>query len=345
MKTLRRLTTMCLMSVCFILVCWHRAGADVALQLVSARDHLVGAFTTPATLYADADRIYLASALSGQLFVLARDRAADFPLLEVIEDSTLPLSAVAGDKNHLYVGATDGNIRVYEKTFPLSLVDTIPIATFRINSIQVLGKDIYIALGFTSLAVDQKRLYLSELNEGDVVKLLSSERTFGETFEPNTTMIFDRKKGNLITTLSNPSGLGGSTVAVDLYSNGKLLIQTAPGCCGTGVSIHNEKTFGLDQTITRTAANATVISSDLLIVGTELGTVDVFDLKNNPSPILSSANLRTLTGHTGSEDIEVRALWADNVDHLIFAASSGGNDQSRGPLLPTFFVLELVRTK
>jgi hypothetical protein len=57
---------------------------------------------------------------------------------------------------------------------------------------------------------------------------------------------------------------------------------------------------------------------------------------------LASLNLRQVTGHTGIEDIEIRALWADHLDTLIFAGSSWGNDQSRGPLLPSFFVLETV---
>jgi hypothetical protein len=52
-----------------------------------------------------------------------------------------------------------------------------------------------------------------------------------------------------------------------------------------------------------------------------------------------------MAGHTGIEDIEIRALWKDNVDDLVFAGSSWGNDQSRGPTLPSFFVLELVKRK
>jgi hypothetical protein len=33
----------------------------------------------------------------------------------------------------------------------------------------------------------------------------------------------------------------------------------------------------------------------------------------------------------------------DPHDNLVFAASSGGNASSKGPTLPTFFVLELAR--
>lgn len=55
----------------------------------------------------------------------------------------------------------------------------------------------------------------------------------------------------------------------------------------------------------------------------------------------SSVDLRAITGHTGSEDIEIRALWSDAYDNLVFAGSSWGNDQSRGTNLPAFFILEL----
>ena len=71
----------------------------------------------------------------------------------------------------------------------------------------------------------------------------------------------------------------------------------------------------------------------------------MFDLRQNPSPLVSSADLRQLTGHTGIEDIEIRALWKDNLDNLIFAGSSWGNGGFRGPSLPSFFVLELVKEK
>jgi hypothetical protein len=38
----------------------------------------------------------------------------------------------------------------------------------------------------------------------------------------------------------------------------------------------------------------------------------------------------------------VRALWFDEVDGLLFAGSSWGNEQSRSPTLPAFFVLQLA---
>jgi hypothetical protein len=92
-----------------------------------------------------------------------------------------------------------------------------------------------------------------------------------------------------------------------------------------------------------TLPNTVVRRGRWLIAGNESGHVDVFDLGQNPSPLVSSADLPQLTGHTNSEDVEIRALWTDHHDNLIFAGSSWGNDRTRGPSLPSFFVLELLK--
>ena len=79
---------------------------------------------------------------------------------------------------------------------------------------------------------------------------------------------------------------------------------------------------------------ATLNNGKLLLAGTEAGTVDLFDISDIGSPrLLSSLNLRELTGHTGIEDIEIRSLWADEESGLIYAGSSWGSELSRGPTL------------
>jgi hypothetical protein len=49
-------------------------------------------------------------------------------------------------------------------------------------------------------------------------------------------------------------------------------------------------------------------------------------------------DLRLLTGRA---DVEIRSLWADGLDDLVFAASARGNDSALDPTLPPFFVLKL----
>src|SRR5207248_2261025 len=115
------------------------------IGLVSARDHIEGSFLGNHAVYADHDRIYLASA-RGTLFVLARDRSADFPLLETIQTSTAPLVGVRGDRRRLYVVDSSGVLRVYRKDNPLVLVSTTALSTFA-ESMALGGGNIYISTG------------------------------------------------------------------------------------------------------------------------------------------------------------------------------------------------------
>jgi len=324
-----------------------KAEGQVTIQLINQRDHIEGSFLGNQAVYADRDRIYLAS-FQGKLFVLARDRSANFPLLEIVQDTTSPLKAVRGDSKNLYVTSLDGNLRVYRKKNKLLLIDTIRLSDFGLGSVALEGKNPYVSRSQGELVVDGAHVYLSAVNEGDI-GLKLGKKTFrpglqyGQSFERNTTVIFDRLSGNRVSGITNPSDLSGRLASVQLYVDERILVQTTPGCCGPGIFIYDPVTFHLDQIIARQFTNTVTRSGPWLIAGSEAGKVDVFDLRQNPSPLLSSIDLRQLTGHTGFEDIEIRALWKDDLDNLIFAGSSWGNAASRTPSLPSFFVLELVQ--
>ena len=79
----------------------------------------------------------------------------------------------------------------------------------------------------------------------------------------------------------------------------------------------------------------------LLAAGSEAGGVNLYAFNKNGYELVNSVDLPALTGFSGPEDIEIRAMWADGLDSLVFAGSSWGNDRSRGPQLPSFFVLEI----
>lgn len=353
---------------------------DPALFLISARDQIPGSFLQDQAVFADGDRIYLAS-YEGTLFVLARDRFADFPLIQTVVLKTR-LTAVRGDQKNIYVSTGDGQLMIFSKTFPLRQVKTISLSDFGLNSLAVLenqvyvskgqvelmsdgqlrvtrktfpwrlgetvrGDEIYVSKGQAEMEVDQRRVYLSTLNEGDIGLRLRKDNLlidliYGQTFSPWVTEVYDRRTAAAIGRIANPIG---SQVA--LFGDQTRLYQTVPGCCGLGIFVYNKDTLTLDQFIPRAATNtvaaANQLETDLLIGGTEWGSVDLFDLSRIEiyAPLLSSVDLRTATGHTGPEDIEIRALWADGLDDLVFAASSWGNDSSRSPDLPSFFVLQI----
>src|SRR6266550_198444 len=314
------------------------AHAGQSLALVSARDHLEGSMLTAQSVYADETRIYLAT-VQGTLFVLGRDRAANFPLLESIQ-YTSALYAVRGDAQNVYVAAGDGNLLVYRKDPRLALVQTLPLAANSLSSLTVTDDRVFVAIGLSArFAVNDVRVYLATSNDGELVielakPALTPVRAYSMSNDENKTAVFDRLTGARV----------AETAAVywNLYAGETSVIGTNPGCCGAGISVHNANSLALDQYIARGGSNTVVERDGLLIAGNEGGIVDAFDRASNPSSLLATLNLRQETGHTGIEDIEIRALWADHLDTLIFAGSSWGNDLSRGPLLPSFFVLETV---
>jgi len=107
--------------------------------------------------------------------------------------------------------------------------------------------------------------------------------------------------------------------------------------------MYDSNSVAFERSIDRSSVNTVERRGRWLIAGNEGGHVELFDLGVDPPALAAVADLRALTGFTGAEDIEIRALWMDGHDNLVFAGSSWGNDRSRSPLLPSFFVLELTK--
>src|SRR2546423_8578165 len=176
-------------------------AGQTSLALVSARDHIEGSMLTAQSVYADETRIYLATVQGtvGTLFVLSRDRAANFPVLESIP-YTSGLYAVRGDSQYVYVAAGDGTLLVYRKDPQLTLVQTIPLATYFIGSLAITANSVFVGIGLPTFAVNDSRVYIAPLNEGDrVVELskatLTPVQTYGDSFQANETVAFDRQTG------------------------------------------------------------------------------------------------------------------------------------------------------
>jgi hypothetical protein len=317
----------------------HRVDPSI-FELVSVRDHIPGSFTVPRALYADRDRIYLGSA-QGTLFVLARDRAADFPIIQTI-DLGVPITAVRGDADRLYASTPDG-LWVFAKGTSLSVVATRVLSTY-LGTVEVLGDKIYVTVGQAELEVDSDHLYLARLSAENEVALevdkttLEVTRTYGETFVEGQTVVYNRVTGAIAATIPYPPVQLGPPGQPRLYLNGSSLMETNPGCCGLGITIVKAPEFVESEFISEPNANAVVAVDNGFWAGMETGTVGFFDQQNH---LVQRLDLPAITGHIGGEDIEIRSLWADGFDDLVFAASTWGNDASRSPTLPAFFVLRL----
>jgi hypothetical protein len=324
------------------------AVAQIELSMVSARAGIEGGLLLPQTVYADTAHIYMSTVgapSGGRLYVLRRDRAADFPVVEE-RDFAVALGGVRGDATHLYVAGRDGVLYVYRKTTPLTLVTSIPVADLQLVGLEVVDNRIYVAVGQAHVAADARHVYVSSLGSSDaVVEIVKGTWATGasyEGFDPNVTVVLDRVTGARVGAIPNPPDSTGDRGISALYADREIVGQMRPGCCGLGVSLYDPEMLGFDQRLPTRNSNAVARRGRWLIVGTEAGTVEVWDIGRRPAPVVARLDLRAVSGHTGVEDVEVRALWFDEVDGLLFAGSSWGNDQSRSPTLPAFFVLQLA---
>jgi hypothetical protein len=322
------------------------AGMAQTLSLVSARDQIEGSFVTPQSVYADQRYVYLASA-QGKLFILERSVARDFPLVATIDVSSAPLTAVRGDDQAIFVSSADGSLYVFSKVQPFPLLNTLTLSPFGLNALAVRqkqgGSDFLISHGQARLAANEQRVYLSELNEGEVGVRLDRNtfailQEYGLKFESGT-VVFDRVSGARIGAVPNPYDLLGRPAQVALYVDGQVLFQTTPGCCGRGVRVY-DSSLRLVRFFNRPSTNTVALSGDKrwLVAGNENGTVDIFDWKSS-TQLAASVNLRELMGYSGSEAVEIRSLWVEG--NWIFAASSRGNDSNQSPSLPALFVLRI----
>lgn len=348
-----RIATMTLLPLLSLMTANTGRAQTPQLKLVVARDHIEGSFPGPEGVFADNKHIFLASAgdltstSAGNLFVL--EIGPGFPLITEIPVSSAPLNAVRGDGKNIYMTGADEQLYVYSEQPPFGFVAAIPETTV-LNSLVVVGTEVCFSAWQSVMTIDgEGHLYLSQLNPGDFAACVDKatftiKTTFGTTFESGMTEVFNRASGKEGRSIPNPLTFGGTEGQVALFADKNVMVQTLPGCCGTGFTMYDAKTLGLLATVYEPYADsvAAMNNDQLLVVGTELGTVVLYDISTPTAPVrLSEANLIQLTGQTGPEAIEIRSLWI-GPNGLVFAASSWGDDISRSPTLPSFFVLKVT---
>jgi hypothetical protein len=299
--------------------------------------NLPGSFVSSQMVYADRQRIFACST-QGDLFVLDRNRETNFQLLETIHLGS-SLTAVRGNNRKLFVTSRDGKLYTFDKSWPLQFEQAEQLSEYGLNGLELIGGKVYVAKGQATITALSDRIYVYALNPGDFVLELPSMKTYGETFEPGRLLAFDRETQQPVGAIINNTY--GAIIA-NAWQD--LIFVTNPGCCGPGIGVYDSSAQSLLQFINRTTntvAGTRRRGIPLLVGGSENGNVDLYMGDQDLYSLVSTANLPALTGFQGPEDIEIRSLWVDGIDDLIFAASSWGNDRSRGPMLPSFFVLEI----
>lgn len=329
-----------------------RPSRDQAPQLsLVTEKYLPGSFLGHQSVYADANFIY-AAANTGEVFVMQRDRKRNFPLVDTIDVSIFPLTGIRGVSPFVYVTAADGTLTTLQVTGSGKAASVVIVAQTTVsasgangglNAVQTAGSSLYVGCGQGEMAVSPGRVFLSELNEGDVALEMGSQgnavQTFGQVYEGFNVVAFERGSGQRLHAIATPTNIYGGNSQVAIFTDGNEMILTTPGCCGAGISIYSADTLAFQDYIPEAYTNTVVKRGPQMVGGKETGEVVLFDRAQFPAQKVATVNLRVETGHTGAEDIEIRAVWTDGNDNLIFAGSSWGNDASRGPQLPSFFIV------
>jgi hypothetical protein len=308
-----------------------------SLRLLQALT-LEGCFLTSGAIAADASFVYLASGCTQTLFIVSR--GAGF----AVETVALPASAdsVTVDASSIYVGLATGDVLAMAKSAPHASV-THPVGE-RFATLSARESQMYASSSQSRMAVTSSRVFFAPLNIGDVAREVNP-RSWATVREypagvPGVTSAFDRVTGTFVGNVPNPLDRNGQPLGVALRADESFFYQTMPGCCGVDVVVYDSATLVPAGRIARANVNDVMRSGRWLFGGSEAGEVLAWDFQSpSLAALVSSIDLRVVTRHFGSEDIEIRAIWADEHDGLVFAASSWGNDLSRGPSLPSFFVL------
>jgi hypothetical protein len=307
------------------------AAPSRTLHFVKART-LQGTFVATEAVWADSHRIYLAS-LQGKLFVLARDRKAGFPTVQVIQVSRSQLTAVRGDASHVYVLASDGTLRVYRRHGRLVLQRTRHVfvgTTALAASLAVLDGRVYVGSG--PLAVDRRHAFLEAGTVGAAydVKHLARRVTYAGHVRDATTNVYDRASGRRVAAIHHAPGPGM------LYVDDRVLAIYGDGA----VTVYDPRTFRKRASFPD--ANGVGRQGRFLITDETLATVNAFDLNALPAVSFSSVDiLRELGLERFPDAIHLYGgLWTDTHDGLVFVGGSEFNPFDVG-FQPAFFVLEL----
>lgn len=324
------------LAVCLFCACAAAQSTAPKLELVYQKN-LPCHILSDQSIYVEQNRVYLAC-YEGTLYVLTRD--AGYPVFQVFQDSVLPLHAVMADYENVYTTSFDGSVRVYRRQDYgyIKLVATYQLANYILTDIGLFWPSAYFAMGQVNMTVDQQHVYLSQLNPGDMVNGYDQgrlARVYGTDFAPGVIRVFDRPSGNLVTAIPRPGG------GVSLYSQwGKLFVCT-PGCCGAGIYVYDCATGVFERFIsdpwTNTVGRLIVGPYDIVVAGTEAGTVEAFDF-GRAGLLVDRIDLKTVTGFNGGDDIEIRSVQVDDWQDMVFAGSSHNN-----PNAPSFFVFRLVQ--
>jgi hypothetical protein len=285
----------------------------------------------------DKNYVYIGS-YQGQVYVLDKSKKG-YPVATILQQAC-SISCVKSDGNAIYTTTYDGYVCSFAARKPFTRLSGRKCA-LGLFDLAVGDTTIQVSTVQSSMAMDGPITYFSQLNEGDEVlvldkKTLSPLAAFSPSFQPDTTQIFGPT--TQIGGVPNPPDLFGQGYqAVNLFASDGLLIQTIPGPLGSGAYMYQNGSF--IGVIPDFYANVAVkMQCGLIAIGTEAGTVDLFDVTDPGNPkLIVRADLRALTGQSAIDAVEVRCLIEDPFEPGTLYAGTSHSD----PTAPSFLALRL----
>ncbi len=284
----------------------------------------------------DGKYVYMGSA-QGDLTVINKD--ARDPVVKTIHVADT-IYAVSFSKKYVIVTAPDG-IHLFEKQH-FTEVAKIPIASNASGSLVVTEESYFISTGESEMRYEDGLIYLSKLNEDEVVIEIdvctwAIKRVYGETLEVNVTGIVNLQNTVLETAPSPADLLERTNQFVNLELGDDLIIQTVPGPYGRGVNLLDKVTLAVKGFVPSPFANVAVRQGNRLYVGRELGIIELWNIESLQSPVLlDTIDLRDRTGRYGPEEIEIRGFGISKKALTAWSSGKSGNED-----LPTLFVFQL----
>lgn len=306
-------------------------GKGVSISLVASLK-AANSFPGTQTLWTDSESRVYAAGYDGRLYMItSRPNGRTFSV-ESVQVSTWPLRSVVGDETYVFTADVYGLVYRYPPGLTGSPTSA-QVSVYGIGSMAASAGRLIAGLGQGKIGANSHSLYISELNQGDFALQLYKtslvpSMQYAYAFEPNVVVRYDVVSGARLGSVSNPlTVLGQQALAATPYVDEEYVILTVPGCCSAGIEMY---TTTLQHLQSIPLANANTVTrlrtrrDNLLVAGTESGKIFVYDLTASPITQAATLDLAALTGLTGPEQLEVRALAVD-ADGRIFAATSRGD--------------------
>jgi hypothetical protein len=274
-----------------------------------------GNYLTPHKICANKRSIFSVT-YQGNLYVQNDDRSSQYPIVYQAHLSDSPLTGVACDTRYVYVTGEDGLLRTIQRESPFAIVAVTSVTGSPLSDVNYVNRTLLVSQVHGSASATSDQAFLYEQNPGDSTLEVSRrdysvQQTYGTTFEPGATVVYDLDTGDRLGSIPNPEG--GTATSYRSYADDQYLFLMAPGCCGQGIWLYPMEALRTAFTTPPTPQYIPYYYTDSvaragrwLVAGSEASAVAIFDLTKSPPQQVASINLLPFSGRTEIDAAEAR---------------------------------------